>query len=144
MIKLSILTSLFVVLALNAWSEEGEEASASVGPDKGIVELNERLGFKLSQEATKNFSLKSLYLKGDGPWEIPHAAVLTSGEEVNIYRKRSGFIKRIDFQTIRNNSPKNLVIDSDDLREGDEVITEGVAFVRIAELSLAGGLSHSH
>lgn len=121
----------------------GEEAGGSVGPDKGITEFSERNGFKLSPEALKNFDLKFIKLNDDGPWSLPKSALVHSGEETNLFRKRNDFFKRIDFQTIKN-SGTQLTIDSDDLREGDEVVNIGLGFLRIAELAATGGVAHGH
>jgi len=123
--------------------EEGEEEAGNVGPEKGIIEANEKAGFKLSAEAHKNFELKTQKLSGDGPWAIPSAAVVHAGEEVNLFRMRAGFFKRIDFQNIRK-SNKDIVVDSDDMREGDEIVVAGLGFLRIAELAAFGGVAHGH
>ena len=121
--------------------EEGEKGS--VGPDKGITEFNERSGFKLSPEALKNFDLKYQSLSGDGPWVLPRSALVHSGEEVNVFRRRAGFFKRVDIQTLKQ-TPQDLTVDSDDLREGDEIVVSGNGFLRIAELAASGGVSHGH
>lgn len=123
--------------------EEEKEEAGNVGPDKGITEFSERNGFKLSPEALKNFDLKFLKLKGDGPWALPKSALVHSGEETNVFRKRNDFFKRIDFQTIKDSSSQ-LTIDSDDLREGDEVVLAGLGFLRIAELAATGGVADGH
>lgn len=125
--------------------EEGEEeeGAGSVGPDKGITEFSERNGFKLSPEALKNFDLKYIKLSGDGPWILPKSAVVHSGEETNLFRKRNGFFKRIDFETMKTQS-NQFTVDSDDLREGDEVVILGLGFLRIAELAATGGVADGH
>lgn len=125
--------------------EEGEEEESvgNVGADKGITEFSERNGFKLSPEALKNFELKFAKLNGDGPWTISKSAVVYSGEETNLFRRRNDFFKRIDFQ-ISKNTGNQLTIDSDDLREGDEVVIMGLGFLRIAELAATGGVAHGH
>lgn len=144
-----IVTLAFIlVLPVSGWAggEDGhgeEEENANVGPNKGIVEASERMGFKLSLAAEKNFEISSVKLKGDGPWTISNSAIVHSGEEVNFFRLRKGFYKRIDFQTLRK-VPEHVTIDSDDLREGDEVITSGLGFLRIAELAAFGGVAHGH
>lgn len=128
----------------HAHGEESEkEAGGNVGPDKGITEFSERNGFKLSPEALNNFDLKFLKLNGDGPWSLPKSALVHSGEEKNIFRKRNDFFKRIDFQVIKS-SGDQLTVDSDDLREGDEVVIIGLGFLRIAELAATGGVAHGH
>lgn len=122
---------------------EEEEEGGSVGPEKGIIEASERTGFKLSPEALKNFELKFKKLSGDGPWALPQNAVVHSGEERNLYRLRAGFFKRIDFETNRKSNAE-IFVDSDDMREGDEIVVDGLGFLRIAELAAFGGVAHGH
>lgn len=121
------------------------ESSANTGPEKGILEASEVKGFRLSAEAVKNFGIATQKLKGDGPWTLPKSAVVRSGEEVNFFRLRSGFFKRIDFTTIKKTSAE-VTADSDSLRGGDEIVVTGTGFLRIAELSAFGDAvqGHSH
>ncbi len=120
-----------------------EEARPSVGPEKGILEANEHDGFKLSPEAIKNFELKVEMLNGSGPWPLPTTALLLSGEERNIYRLREGFYKRIDF-TSGPGSAEKMIVQSKDLKPGDEVVIRGLGFLRIAELAAFGGAPEGH
>jgi len=120
-----------------------EEENSNVGTDKGIVKADEEQGFILSPEASKNFEIKTIKLHGVGPWTVPVSARMLSKEEVNLYRIRNGFIKRIDFKLISKNGSSIKIISSD-LISGDEVITNGVGFVRIAELTAFGGAPEGH
>lgn len=124
---------------------EHEEENSSIGPDKGITIFSAADGFKLSPEAIKNFELLTVKLKNVEPWNIPTSAVLYSGEEINIYRLRNGFYKRIDFSMVSKNE-KELKIRTSELKSGDEVVTQGVAFLRTAEIVATGGgpEGHSH
>lgn len=123
--------------------EEHEEENASIGPDKGIVESDEEKGFKLSSEAIKNFGLSYQKLSSVGPWTVPRSAILFSGEEINIYRMRNGYFKRIDFTEIAKDS-SSLKIRSDELKEGDEVVTKGIGFLRAAEIVASGDAPEGH
>jgi hypothetical protein len=120
-----------------------EEGNDNVGPDKGIVEASEENGIKLSKEAFGNFGIKTQKLSGAGPWTIPSTARLLSGEEVNIYRIRDQFIKRIDFKAVKI-AGNNLSIQTPELRAGDEIVVNGVGFLRIAELVAFGGAPEGH
>lgn len=120
-----------------------EEGGENVGPDKGIVEASEENGIKLSKEAFANFGIKSLKLTGNGPWSIPSSARLLSLEETNIYRVRDQFIKRIDFKTIKT-AGGIITVQTSELRAGDEVVINGIGFLRIAELVAFGGAPEGH
>ncbi|UYL07365.1 hypothetical protein B9G69_009935 [Bdellovibrio sp. SKB1291214] len=100
-------------------------------------------GFKLSAEAVKNFGITTLRLVKSGPWTVPTSAVLYSAEEVNLYRLRNGFFKRIDFTTEKR-SPAELLVRSKDLKDHDEVVVQGVGFLRTAELMATGGAPEGH
>lgn len=121
---------------------EGEN-SPNVGPEKGITEANGRDGFRLSPEAVRNFELQFAKISGQGPWLIARSAILSSGEETNLFRHRQGFFKRIDFKAQKGLGTELKVL-SPDLRDGDEVVTVGVGFLRIAELAASGGVAHGH
>jgi len=122
---------------------EGEEQSASVGPEKGITEAHEDEGFKLSTEAIRNFEIETKKIVNSPPWLLPVSARLVSGEEINIYRLRQGFYKRIDF-TLVSKLGENMNIKSDDLKAGDEVVIHGVGLLRAAELVAFGGEPEGH
>jgi len=128
-------------------NEEGghgeEEAAANVGPDKGILEANDKDGFKLSPEALKNFEIQTINLSGSGPWTVPMSARLLAGEETNLYRFREDYYKRIDFKTIKKMNGQ-LMVSSAELKPGDKLVTNGIGFLRIAELAAFGGAPEGH
>lgn len=124
-------------------AEEDHESNPSVGSEKGIIAASKENGFKLSPEAIKNFEIQTLKLSGAGPWKVPLSARLLSGEEVNLYRVRDGFIKRIDF-TIAKKASDPMTISSPELRAGDEVVVKGIGFLRVADLAAFGGMAHGH
>ncbi len=122
--------------------EEGEE-NPQVGSTKGILEANETSGFKLSPEAEKNFGIQKIKVGNATLVEIPKEAILTAVSEVNIYRVREGFYKRIDF--IKMKDANNLIsVKSKDLKSGDEIVIRGLGFLRIAELAAFGGAPEGH
>ncbi len=123
--------------------EEKEEENESVGPEKGIQESDEKKGFKLSPEALKNFEIKTVRLEKSSPWTLPELVIVRSGEEVNLFRLRDGFFKRIDFKQIKRMGSQ-VLISSPDLQSGDEIVSGGLGLLRIAELSAFGGLAEGH
>lgn len=125
--------------------EEGhEEANSQVGPNKGIAEADKEKGFKLSPEAEKNFELQKIKVDSV-QFEIPTSAVVTSGVEINLYRLRDGFYTRIDFTEIKKNG-SHVIVKSDDVRPGDEVVVKGMGFLRMTEITAFDGApaGHSH
>ncbi len=145
-ILLTVLSLLFGLQAHLSWAHEEEMVSPAVGPEKGITAADEHDGIKLSAEAIKNFGLQTQKLKSDpSEWEIPSNAILVSGEEVNIYRLREGFYKRIDF-TVVSKSAGKLKIKSKELKGGDAIVLNGLGFLRAAELSAfsSGEEGHGH
>lgn len=120
-----------------------EEGSSQVGPEKGILEASEKDGIKLSPEALMNFELKTKELAGSGPWNIPISARLLAGEEVNLFRLRDGFYRRIDFSIVKRNG-NGMTVSSKDLKAGDSIVIEGIGFLRIAEITAFGGAPEGH
>ena len=121
----------------------GEEENPQVGPKKGILAASEDEGIKLSPEAEKNFEIQKFKVMANGTFEIPKEAVVTAGLEVNLYRYRDGFYKRIDFEELRRSGNK-IQIRSKDLRSGDEIAITGLGFLRIAEIAAFGGAPEGH
>lgn len=123
--------------------EHGEEANPQVGPSKGILTASEEEGIKLSPEAEKNFEIQKLKITSANSFEIPKDAVVTAGLEVNLYRYRAGFYKRIDFDQLSRSGNK-ISIRSKDLKSGDEIAITGLGFLRIAEIAAFGGAPEGH
>jgi hypothetical protein len=107
--------------------EHGEEENPQVGPNKGILEASESEGIKLGAEAEKNFEIKKIKISNIATQEIPKEAVVTAGIEINLYRYREGFYKRIDFVQVGKNGNK-ITIRSKDLKAGDEIAITGLGF----------------
>lgn len=123
-------------------NEHGHEESSQVGPDKGILEADERHGIRLSPEAEKNFEIKRIKV-ASLPLTIGADVIVYSGQEENLFRYRQGFYKRIDF-TVMSKSNGILTVQSQHLRPGDEVVTQGLGFLRIAEIAAFGGAAEGH
>lgn len=145
-IYLAAIGVLLLVQPHLSFADEEEAVSPAVGLDKGITAADEHDGIKLSAEAVKNFALQTLKLKsGASEWEVPSKAIFVSGEEVNVYRLRDGFYKRVDFDTVSKIQGK-VKIKSKELKGGDEVVISGLGFLRAAELSAfsSGEEGHGH
>ena len=125
-------------------AEHGEEeAPKNVGPNKGITSYDEKKGFVLSAEATKNFRIESLRIDGSGPWSVPPRTLVITGEEKSVYRFRDGFLKRIRIE-VQKKTKESISIVTSQLKSGDAVIVSGAGFLRIAEVDLTSGESGHH
>ena len=123
--------------------EAKEEPAKALG--KGVLAASEEEGLRLASEPLATFGIKTLALEGAGPWRVPASARLFSLEEVNLYRQRDGFFRRIDFIEVQREG-ESLLIRSGALRAGDAVATEGIGYLRLIELNALGGepAGHAH
>ena len=106
-------------------------------------EADESQGFKLSQEAFKNFGIQLKKAEPGVPMTLPKTSIFFGLQEKNLYRYRGGFFKRIDFKTL-SKTKTEMTVSSDDLQSGDQIATEGLGFLRIAELAAFGGVAEGH
>ncbi len=125
--------------------EDGEHAEANpqVGPDKGILEASEENGIKLSSEAEKNFEIERAAVGQNGRITLSTKSIVTAGDEINVYRYRDSFYKRVDFVRLEQTGGQ-VSISSTELKVGDFVVTKGLGFLRIAEIAAFGGAPEGH
>lgn len=123
--------------------DEHEEENPQVGEGKGITAASPEDGIKLSPQAAKNFEIVTMKIQNLNSINLSKKAIVTAGEEVNIFRLRDGFYKRIDFITLKKESGK-IVIKSKDLKLSDEIVVQGTGFLRIAEIAAFGGAPEGH
>lgn len=119
-----------------------DEESTIVGPNKGVLEASKGEGIKLSPQAEKNFEISKVKYNGKSI-ELSHSSIVTAGTEVNVYRFRNGFYKRIDFETVKK-LDKKIELKSKDLKSGDEIAVTGLGFLRLAEIAAFGGAPEGH
>ena len=124
-----------------AHDEKEEEGSSVVGPDKGILEKGKE-GFKLAPEAVKTFELKTESIKAK-IIEIVRPALVEIKNDKYIYRIRDGWIKKVAVKVLKKDSQR-ATVDISQFKDGDQIITNGVGFVRTAELVAEEGVSHGH
>ena len=117
-----------------------DEGGASIGPGKGILAKGE-LGFKLSPEAVQSFELE--FTKATALLSIPPGAVVKIKEAQSVFREREGCVERIPAKVVGRAEGKAKVQISE-FQEGDKIVTNGVGFLRTAEVIAEEGASHSH
>jgi hypothetical protein len=134
---------IWILLPAFAFAHEAGEMSVRIGPDQGITEHSEEHGFKLGEKAVARFKLKFAPVVSAGSIQIPADAVVRALGEKGIYRKRNGFIKRVDItrQEVQNGTS---VVTSADLKTGDEVLSHGTGFVRVIESAFGKDEADEH
>ncbi|MBS1961357.1 MAG: hypothetical protein JST04_04000 [Bdellovibrionales bacterium] len=125
---LKALLALFVLTA-NAFAHGGGEAEIEVGPDKGVIEITKDKAFKLAPEAKQTFGLKAIPYTS-GPITLPNRAIVHALKESQIFRLRGDYLKIVHFKTVKQ-TEQSIVIESHELQSGDQVVTDGVGFLRI-------------
>lgn len=121
--------------------EHGEhgEGAASVGPDKGILEKGP-LGFRLSPEALKTIGPKTAPYSAAA---IPCEAVVSVKDGKFVFRSRDGWFKKVPIAVLSKTNG-SCSVRTEELKSGDQIVTSQSGFLRIAEVLLEEGASHSH
>lgn len=132
-----------VLISVSALAEDKDEANPAVGPDKGITDANEKDGFKLSKEAKEKFQIMSQKYTGEKSVTVARTGIFFGLQENNLFRIRNGFYKRVDFNVIAK-TPSQWTISSSELQLGDEIVTNGVGYLRIVEIQAGGGIADEH
>jgi hypothetical protein len=120
--------------------EEGERRN--VGPDKGVLEASEDLGFKLREGVEERFGIKSQPLISEKPGNLPKGAIVYSKEDYQVFRRRDGFWKPITVKAKRRGDV--VSIESGELKAGDFIAIDGTGFLKIVELSVFGPAIEGH
>lgn len=125
--------------------EHGNESEENpqVGEGKGITAASAEDGIKLSSDAIKNFEIQTVKISNLNNISLPKKAIVTAGDEVNLFRVRDGFYKRIDFDIVRKDGVQ-IMIKSKELKLNDEIVVYGMGFLRIAEIAAFGGAPEGH
>jgi hypothetical protein len=122
-----------------------EEKPENVGPTKGVLSFDEHVGFKLSPEAEKNFSLARTkpLARGDA-WEIPLSSLVHSMDKVSVYRERKGLLLAIPVKVVKK-AASTVTIQTNKISASDSVISSGAGHLKVVELDLTSGeVGHSH
>jgi hypothetical protein len=90
-----------------------------------------------------NFKIESMKLQGQGPWSVPKSALIKTRDEVAVFRMRDGKYLRVSV-SVTGKAP-NQQIKGKDLKTGDEIVSKGGGFLRVAEIDVTSGeVGHHH
>lgn len=112
--------------------EEHEHESKALGEGKAIIELDEERGFKLSKEAIKTLKLTFLKIEKK-EFLIEKQTLVTSKKYKGIYRFRDGYFKLLSIKFLKEIN-NNYLIKVDNLNPGDQIVTNGVGLLKVADI----------
>lgn len=126
--------------------EEKEEASASVGPGKAVLEAkNDGKKLKLSPEAQTKIGLKFSKISAQGgAFQIPKSALVEYQASTAVYRLgQDGFVEMIQVKVLRREADSVVITGA--LEANEQIAVSGVPLVRAAQLEASGqGGAHGH
>lgn len=125
--------------------DHGEE---KFGKGKAILEVKkEGKLFKLAAGAIKTLKIESIKLDSDtnNTYEVPASSVVDFQDEIGVYKRKGNWFELVDIKII-NMGKYSSRIQSKNLSKGDEIISKGVALLRVAHLEASGqgGKGHVH
>jgi len=124
-------TILFIIClsVLTANAHEGEETEAQIGPGKAVEAYDAIHGLKLSEKAKKSIGISTLKMTKQFLQQIPSSALVKTRGEHAVYTVSNGNFKFIPVE--------KLVV-------GDEVVVEGTALLRVAEINVSSSADEEH
>ncbi|MBC7397846.1 MAG: hypothetical protein H7333_10430 [Bdellovibrionales bacterium] len=141
MITSSYLKSRLVIGALTLLfqgvdSSSAQEAAPAV--TKAITEASKSDGIKLSPKAVVRIGLKTIPYSPAATLTLQSGAIVHSLGITGIYRLRDGWYKLIPV-TLLSKGKETMTLKVTDFRNTDQIVTEGVALLRVAEMDAFGG-----
>lgn len=129
------LGQLLIALSHELSLAHGGAGAALVGPDKGIIAVDADSRFKIHEKARQFLKIESrgLDVKIQDHW-IEEDSLLRIGADLGVYLQRDGWIQKIKVEKIGAAKSKQVQVRIPGLKEGDQLLVSGVAFVRSAEI----------
>lgn len=124
-----LVSIIFFILTGNAFPHGGGEAEIEVGPDKGVIEITKDKAFKLAPEAKQTFGIKTIPFTS-GTVTLPNRAIVHALKESQIFRLRGEYLKTVHFKALKQ-TDQSTTLESRELQSGDQIVIEGVGFLRI-------------
>ena len=138
-VKLSILCFILLFTSVfTAQAQDAEEGGTKIGVDKAVLEKSE-LGFRLSAEASKTLALVSEAFSGS----IPCQSLLQVKGEKFIFTLNDGWFKKLPVSLISKSNEK-CIVRATLMKAGDRIVTSGMSYLRLTEISLSESAEHSH
>ncbi len=116
------------------WDDDDEkEARPTYPKETAVTAVSTENGFRLSEKAKKTLGLGFLKLDTQPPWKIPAESLVVYQDHSGVYRLRDGWFKLVQVD-VTYRSASELTIQCPDLKSPDEIVTQSVAHLRVADL----------
>ena len=135
--KKKLLSALLIAsFATSASAEEGEAPKSRIGPGKAVLEAVEANGIRLSEKAIQNLNLRFAPVGRDGVIQMPRSSLVKFQDFLAVYRKRDGWFKMVEVEPQVQGGM--ALVESKDLKTGDEVVVENAPLLRVVDLDVWG------
>ena len=124
---------------------EADEPSSGVGEGKAVEAASRERGIRLSEKAARTIGIATESVKrvGAGDYALSPQCVVYFQDKKGVYRLRDGWFKLVEVEVVRQLA-KGIVIRSDGIKPGDNVVSAGVPLLRVSELEAFGGSGEGH
>lgn len=133
--KIFLFILLLTTLGINA-AEANESISDS---KKAIRNTSPTDGIQLSDKAIKTLELvmNAMTPVSEG-FSVPSTAIVHSLDKFGVYRFRKGWFKFIEVKLSEESLGRSKIYSSE-LTRSDQIVTQGVALLRVTEMEAFGG-----
>lgn len=129
---------MIAVAALLVLSVQAFSAAEEVLP-QAAVEYSPEKGMRLTEPALRTLEVKTEPIGAQRErFQLPAGALLYSQDRVGVYRLREGWYKFIKVVLLGRPTARASVRTAE-LKAGDQVVTRGVALLRVAQMDIEGG-----
>ena len=125
------LLAVLLCLALTAMNCFGADTETPV--NKAVLKTSKDLGFSLSDIARKTIGITTTPIESVGSHLVADAGMVRHLDKIGVYRLRDGWFKLLDVKILQQ-TPAGFVVSTSDLTKGDELVVQGVALLRVAEM----------
>lgn len=140
--KILLLIMMLFLINQNLYAHGGGEASIEIGKDKGVIELLKDGSFTLSNESISRLKIKATTIQSL-PARISRNAVSFSLLENKLFKMNGSTFKKIDFKFL-SKSKEEVVIQSSELKNGDQIVVSGIGYLQIISSQLGEGKEEKH
>jgi len=133
---MNLIFIIILAISVHVSAHEAGETQAQIGPGKAVEAVDPKSGIKLSEKARKMLEIQVQKVISTKELTVPRSAILMIQAKSAVYVLREGWFKLIDIsaQDLKNG---NFRVSSNEIKQGDEIVTHGSALIRVAQMNVA-------